>query len=346
MDCSSSRFVIHGLAVELTLSVPALEHTVGQMLKVFEDPIWPPRIVPVAGSVREYELGEIERRLSSRARRIDLPHQMVELYQDGGLFWVVDDRFGLIELNPLKSQFRAWILPDRRADDLTCVQNAILWPLAQMLRLRGLHLVPAVSVARDGWGVLLLTRCSLEQELAALVESGYQIIGQHWTALREESGQVSLLHLPIPLERSFRLRSSHDPNFPRDRWVDLNQQYATARGHHAFCETVLLVTSGRGRQARIKGLSLAQAGEALRADWPIFEPSPRKHTSGLIQSLLQSCRVGELRLSEDGRQTSRAIDALQPMVSILKRKWPRASVAAPVIRRPTDFIPAKTVLAS
>src|SRR5581483_10770081 len=105
-------------------------------------------------------------------------------------------RWGLSELNLLKGQFRSWVLPHPSIEPYRVFEMAVLWPLAQLLRAKGLHLLPGISVARSGWGMLLISPFSIELELSALVRAGFKVIGQHWTILREEDNRVAMLHLP------------------------------------------------------------------------------------------------------------------------------------------------------
>lgn len=321
MDRSPHRFTIHGLAVELSVQIPRLDRAIQRMLGGFEDSHWPVGFVPTTGTVRPYDAAEVSRHLSADATPVHLPNLPMDLYEDAERFWLVDDRWGMVELNLLKNHFRAWILPRQRVDDLTCVENAILWPLAQLLRARGLHLLPAVSVARDGWGVLLVTPFALERELRLLVESGYQVVGQHWTALREEGDRISLLHLPGPLRRGFQPYRGAGA----DEWVDLHYEYAGAQRHHAFCETVLLVAPIRRPHMRLIPLDEMGAVQALRHDWPILELHPHQRRTGQMAScLVQCCRFAQLELSRDPRAFARLLDALRPMNSGLLPGAPRA----------------------
>src|SRR5205807_190267 len=104
-----------------------------------------------------------------------------------------DERWGMARVDLDAGVWQSWILPRPQLDALRCAEMSILWPLAQITRLKGLHLIPAASVTKDGWGALILTPARIEPELSALTGAGWRIIGQRWTALREEDGKVSLL---------------------------------------------------------------------------------------------------------------------------------------------------------
>ena len=90
------------------------------------------------------------RHLSPTAKPVAAMGSTMELYEEGERFWLIDDRWGLTEMNLLKGQFQSWILPRPAIDPGMIVQDAVLWPLAQLLRGKGLSLVPGISVAA-GW---------------------------------------------------------------------------------------------------------------------------------------------------------------------------------------------------
>ncbi len=322
-DDNPIRLVVHGLAVELSLAIGDLHAPLHRLFAGFEDPVWPPGILSTTGQIRPYDQSEVARHLSRDAIALHAPGDATELFGDGERFWRIDDRWGITELNLLKGQFRAWLLPQRRVDDLACLEMAVLWPLAQILRSRGLYLMPAVSVARDGWGVLLLTSHGIEPELRALAEAGYQIIGQRWTALREESNRISLLHLPGPLERSIHPHLPTASATPPERWVDLTHEYVDVPRHHAFCDVVLLAAPGRRSHARILPLSESAATHALRRDWPMTELHPLRRTAQMPTRLQRFCDVDELHLSRRPDDFATLLDSLRPLASPLMPGAPR-----------------------
>src|SRR4051794_22381010 len=166
----------------------------------------------------------------------------------------------MAEITLLRAPWRSWVLPAPRIDPHACAELAVLWPLAQLLRGRGVHLVPAASVARDGWGALILSPFSVEPELTALVRAGWQIIGQRWTAVRDERAEreegdgLTLLHLPGWVERDLEPRVRF-PRLPFGRrrdgayeaaggpalsaFADLAAEHPAARGHQAACGAVV-----------------------------------------------------------------------------------------------------------
>jgi len=65
-------------------------------------------------------------------------------YEEDERFWLVDDR-GHRWMNLLKAPGEAGSAQPQ-LDTVRCVQISILWPMAQLLRARGLYLVPAAAV--------------------------------------------------------------------------------------------------------------------------------------------------------------------------------------------------------
>jgi hypothetical protein len=180
---------------------------------------------------------------------------------------------------------------------------AITWPLAQLLRARGVHLLPAVSVVRDGWAVLIICPFTLEAELVAMIRAGYKIIGQRWTAVREEDGRLALLHLPGMVERSFvpRLRSVSGAESDA-AWADLSHEYLGSWQNHAFCDAVLVADGGRRNCAAIRDVDPETSLELLRRAWPIQELHPQRRHGQLPLKLAQHARVCEVRLSRSPRE--------------------------------------------
>src|SRR5262249_54224378 len=160
----------------------------------------------------------------------------MELYEEGERFWLIDDRWGLTEMNLLKGQFHSWILPHPSIEPGAVVQDAVIWPLAQLLRVKGLSLAPAMSIVRDGWGMLILSHFNIEPELSLLVRNGYKVIGQQWTALREEDGRVAMLQMPGEVQRlpAPQLRAGSIEQ--TSAWIDLTAETPGCAQNHAFCD--------------------------------------------------------------------------------------------------------------
>jgi hypothetical protein len=301
-DSTRSKFTLHGPAIEIACDVPAIAGQICSLFEPFAVSGWPRGLVPTTGIVRPYIQSEVLRYLSPKARPVASTSDLVEIFQDGERFWLVDDRWGMVEVNMLRGQFRSWILENPRLDPVRCAEMAILWPLAQLLRAKGLYLVPSVSVVRDGWAAMILCPFTFEAEIISLIRAGYKVIGQRWTAVREEDGRLALLHVPGAIERSFipRLRSSNSPP-AESAWVDLSSEYIGSWQNHAFCDAILVAGSGRRDKAYIRDIDPSQSLDMLRRAWPIAELHPNGRQGQLPLKLAQHTRVCELQLSRSPR---------------------------------------------
>jgi hypothetical protein len=301
-DPNRSKFALHGSAIEIACEVSEMAPQLKRLFEPFAVQRWPEGFVPTVGIIRPYTQSEVLRHLSPTARpAAGVSAEVMEVYEDGDRFWLVDDRWGMAEINLIRGQFRSWIVPNCRLDAVRIAETAILWPMAQLLRAKGLYLLPSVSVVRDGWAVMIICPFTLEAELVAMIRAGYKVIGQRWTCLREEEGRLALLHLPGVVERSFvpRLRAaSTEGSGASDRaWVDLSNEYLGSWQNHAFCDAVLIADGGRRGTARLRDVAPDAALETLRHAWPLVELHPQRRHSHLPTKLAQHARVCELQLS-------------------------------------------------
>jgi hypothetical protein len=217
----------------------------------------------------------------------------------------------MVEVNFLRGSWRSWVLPRPQLDPVRVAEMAVLWPAAQLLRPRGLYLLPAASAVRNGWAFLLLCPFGLEPELTALARAGYKIIGQRWTAVREEEGRLALLHLPGVVERGLTTRVRDASGEPGARWVDLNGQFLGSTQNHAFCDAVLVADAGRRAQTALTELNPNDALHLLRQAWPIVELHPHRRHSPLPLKLSQQCRCAEVQLSRTAGELLPLLDSFR-----------------------------------
>jgi hypothetical protein len=289
------KYSLHGSAVEVACEVPSLNIAIDRALGEFTTPEWPDGFTPTLGSIRRYDQTVVLRNLSPNAASIGSESGM-ELYCEGERFWLIDDRWGLTEINLLKGQWQSWILPEPMIDAAEIVERAVLWPLSQLLRSKGVYLLPAASVSRAGWGMLILSPFGLEPELQALMRASYHVVGQRWTCLREEDGQIAMLHMPAPLQITSQSRAiGAAPT--TSRWVDVTAEKCGAMQHHAFCDAVVIVEPGRRPTSRFRPLPRANAVSALKKAWPIEELHPQRRLGQMHSKLAQLCQCAELQLS-------------------------------------------------
>jgi hypothetical protein len=308
------RYALHGHAVELVCQIPSLRPEIQRVLGPFAVPGWPDGFSPTFGAVMPFDADAVQRAVSPAATHFAPPDELIELYRDQDRFWVIDDRWGMAELNLSKRQWRSWVLPRPGVDPQHCVELGVLWPLAQLLRGRGLHLVPAVSVARPTsrglWGCLIFCPFGIEPELSLLLNDGYKLIGQRWTALREEDGRIAMLSVPgwVQRESAPHQRALGQP--PPWQRVDLNLEHPLSAQNHAFCDAVLVATPGRRTDAALRAVTGAAAIGLLRRSWPMIDLQPERASLQLPPKLARTAWSGELELSRRPRQLLRLLDEL------------------------------------
>ncbi len=306
------RFELYGMAIEIHCAIPELEPEVRRVLGGFRVATPPSRgQQPSLGFIRPYDEADVLRRLSPRARRVHLANAPTELYEDGERFWMIDDRWGMVEINLLKSQWRAWLLPQTRVDGIRRAEMAILWPLAQLLRAKGLYLLPAASVVRNGFGILVFSPLGLAPELTALVRAGCRVVGQRWTALRERDGQIEMLHLPGMLERPLSPRMRLATSDLSPTWIDLAREHCGCEVAQSPCDGVFVIARGRRPTAHLRQLN-DEAQSAVRGGWPIEELHPLRRHGQLPAKLAARCACYEVALSRDADDLLRLMSALPP----------------------------------
>lgn len=313
------RYAIHGLAVELDISVPLVNEQVETWYWPFEADVFPDCVTPTTGVVRRYSAPEVARHLSPTAVPVANPGQLLELYQEGERFWLVDDRWGLCEINVLKGTFRSWVLPKPTLDGVRVAEMAVMWPIAQLLRSKGLYLLPATSAVRSGSGVIILSPFNLEGELRALIHAGYNIIGQRWTGVREEGGRIDLLQMPGQIEREWSPRIRDASAGSISRWVDLTSEFCGISQPHAFCDTVLIVEPSRRPTASVTEVSGQRATDAMKRAWPMVELFPYRKQGQLPMKLKWGTRCWQVQLSRNPKDLLVMLDSIRqaPVVPML-----------------------------
>lgn len=309
------RLNVHGLAAELRCTLPGIRQMTADLFAPLIVDEWPEGFQPVEGSVEAYDADVVARHISPQAERVATFGDHAELWRDGERCWLIDDAWGLCEINLLKRSWRCWMLPGTDLDPVRGVEQAILWPMSQVLMARGLSLLPAASVVHRGRGVLVLSPFSLEPELSALLDAGHGLIGQRWTACREEDSRPVLLQMPGRVERSPipQLRSkaravmSIEPM--RNEWVDLAATSST-NCRYAWCDAVFLVEPGRRAAAKITPLSGASATASVRRAWPMPDVGHMNRQGQLATRLAQACGVFQVELSRDPKALLRLLDQL------------------------------------
>ena len=306
------RFAMHGLIVDLLCEVPVLNRPIDFTVGDFAVDDWPDGFSPTTGIIRQYDQDAVMRHLSPTARALSNSGDLRDIYEEGSRYWLVDDRWGLVELNLVKNHFHAWVLPDTMHDAYQVVQDAVLWPMAQLLRGRGLHLVPAASVTRNGWGMLIISHCNIEAELQALMHAGFRIVGQQWTALREEDGRVAMLHLPGMVEHLPPPQLRGTGVFDQAaQWLDVTGELPGASQHHSFCDAVMVIEAGRRALPSLRPVNKSAASGMLRQNWPIAELHPQHRGSMIAGRLASQCSVFSATLSRRPEDLLKQLDLMR-----------------------------------
>lgn len=302
------RLSVHGHAVQIDCEVAAMNWPAHHALGEFATPDWPDGFTPVPGSIQPYDESVVMRHLSPDASAIATGDELTELYGHGERFWLVDDRWGLCEINFLKGEWRSWIVPDARLSGVAMTDSAVLWPLAQLLQNKGLTLLPAVSICRGGFGAMIISPFGVEPELSALIGSGWRIIGQRWTALREDEGRIAMLHMPGAVERSSGARQRNGSIEPVNGLIDLTAKNADANQHHAFCDAVIVVDAARRGSVSVKPMKGSNVVANLRRAWPIFELRSQPRIEQMPARLAAECSIYEAQFSRRADDFVMAMD--------------------------------------
>ncbi|MBA3273461.1 MAG: hypothetical protein H0T11_06265 [Chthoniobacterales bacterium] len=352
------RFALYGVAVELTVELPELSTTIEQLLGDFAVERLPLGLTPLRGTVRPFETRDVLRRLPSNARRVmfappgmaDRLTDPPEIFQDGERFWIVDERWGMTEIDLLKGRWTSWILTDAQLAPRQCVEAAVHWPLAQLLRGRGLHLLPAASVARAGLDAMIFSPFNVGPELAALIRAGFRLIGQRWTVVRDVPPDINGLsgikrpiemcrmpgwvEEPKALSSPFRTKPRAETGF-----VDLAMEHCGATKARSACNTVIIVQPTRRLTAH---LQLVPAGplslQSLRADWPIAELHPTRARGQLMSSMARRCAVYNMTLSRNPNDFPDLLSGIAPSarsaitVKLHRPALPAITPSHPILR--------------
>jgi hypothetical protein len=313
-ECTAARKLsIHGLAVEIDCQVSGLNPTIGRLLGSFDAGEFPARSPVSRGSVVPYLGTEVARRLPSSAVPLHAPGDLTEIYVQDERAWVFDERWGMSEINHLKAQWKSWIVPQPRLDTVRLTELSVLRPLAMLLKNRGLHLLPAAAAARDGFALLAISPFGLERELAALLDARYRIIGQRWTALREDEGRLTLLGMPgVVQQRPAGIGMKGD-------WIDLTASNPLSTQQQAVCSAVMIIDAGRRSRATMSPWSPADAATVLRLAWPLPELHPNRRRAALASRIAQICPCHRVRLSHEPREWLSLLESLRSAATPLRK---------------------------
>src|SRR5690606_38016225 len=141
---------VHGHAVELRCSLPGLRQVIADLFGELADADWPAGVVPVNGLIGAYDAEIVARQISPQAECVNRFGDGAELWRDSERVWLIDESWGICEINLLKSSWKSWMLAEADAEPMRAIENAILWPMAQILATRSLAIIPAPSLVHRG----------------------------------------------------------------------------------------------------------------------------------------------------------------------------------------------------
>lgn len=309
---SVRRLLLFGHAVELHCHVPALEPTVGRLLGSFAggDDSSDRTASSLRGSIQPYAGEVIARRLPANAASRHEPGELTEMYVQDERSWVIDERWGMSEINLMKREWTSWVLPAPKLDPVRISEAAILRPMALLLQNKGLHLIPAAAVSREHMTALILSPLGLERELRALLDARYRVIGQRWTAAREEGDRVQLLAMPGMVPQ----RPSRSGGVVE--WVDLTATNPLSVQPSAPCSHVLVIDAARRPRLAVRSWAREDAAMVLRFAWPLPELHPQRRTSQLVPRLAQRCECLGLQLSHDPADLVSTLESLRAAITL------------------------------
>lgn len=266
-----------GVGINLRLAEPATRAIAGDVLKSLS-PVVHGRSATITGAILPYDAGEVARRVSSDAKLLQSGDsgfdQGAEVFAmpDGSRFWWINELWGLCEIDLIKRRFISFVLDRPRLGGIELMESAVYVPLSHLLQPHGVHLIPAVSLAQRGRGVLVLTPFALDNAIRAMADFGVGVLGQRWTCVARDpqSGQWQLRYVP---------GRTLCPVSPARRTVgdaaSLGLRYDASsplmRRQPASCELVLSLDLMRGKSTSAKPVPKLEAGNLLRERWPISD---------------------------------------------------------------------------
>ena len=296
-------FSLHGLPIEIDCASDALDPSIGRLLGCFAGSGFDDASAVTRGSIVPYVGSEVARRVPADATPLHGSGDLTELYVQEARAWMFDERWGMSEINLLKGQWKSWVLPQPRLDPIRVTEMAVLRPLAMLLKNRGIHLLPAAAAVRDQFAVLAISPFGLERELSALLASRYRIIGQRWTALSEENGQLQLLGMPGVVQQRSAAGTAE--------WIDLTATNPLAAQPRAVCSAVLIIDAGRRPRASITPWSVEDASTVLRLAWPLPELHPSRRRVQFAPRVAQLCSCYRVQLSHEPREWLSLLESLR-----------------------------------
>ena len=251
---------------------------------------------PVLGKLSAFDGSSILRRLpttashAGRVGRRTPTGGIADVYRDAEQFWIVDDEWGMAEIDLVRARWSAWLLPGA-IERGEWTDAAVYWPLAQLLRSRRVWLFPAAVVSQGGRTTLIVGSYDLGPELSLLHTRGYAVLSRRWTTL-VEGPDGKIVCRPWAGDGRTRRAAPRRPGSTAP--VPAGEfEFDTA------IDAVLVIRPGRRVVGDILALSRDAAAMALRQAWSIEELHPRGRAPMLPAVLSRHCRCATGHLSRD-----------------------------------------------
>ncbi len=322
-----NSFALHGVELHVENACAVLREHLDFLLRPFASRPSARVGNAIGVEIAPFDLAQVTRCLSRLGPSRRHSDSLTEIYSAADAHVIVDDRWGVCEVDLLRHRCKSWLLPRPTLDAVQLADAALLHPLALLLRLRGIELIPALTIERAGWGALILNPYPIAAEIARLLRAGYRIIGQRWSILEPRGGRTILKHLPGCVESA---QSRGRSIGRRPIWTDLTADNPWASSDAAWCDAVLAISPGRRVRARGRVVPAIDAPAALRRTWPSPElPASRPRLNHPAAALARDCLCLSLELS-------RSEDDFLDLVEFARRRSaakPQVSIAT-ALRRP------------
>jgi hypothetical protein len=314
-----SLFSVYGATAAVCNWCPELHESI----QIFLRPFVQRRNQPVGrescGQIRRFDLAEVTRSLADAGESQRRCDPLVSIYSHNEQHWILDDRWGVCEIDLLRHRWRSWVLPQTLLDPMQLAEAAVLQPMAHLLRLSGVELIPAVALERSGWATLIIAPYPIPTQISRAVRAGYRVIGQRWVALVRRTDRVVLRHLPGAMEAPAGGGKSIGR---RLQWIDITANNPWATAQTAWCDAVAVISPGRCSRSRARILLPAEVQSHIRHAWPVstlgFDKPSLRHTASILS---RRCLCVSMQLSRHEDEFLNLIESMR------KRTAPKVEVS-------------------
>ena len=334
---SIQAFDIHGVHVRVETENSALTAGVAELLQQF------PRVAPVdaralvltyRGGARKpdflaRELAPCRGELlfsSSWDNAYDLARLLgirLEIYrQDGQLLWDYHEN-GCLRLDKSRGMLEGYLAESIDLHPMPLTSFFFLLPLSELLASRGLHMIHAAALEREGRGVLIpgVSGSGKSTSCVSLMRAGYRCLSDDKPFLRSNGNGIELLAFPESIDVTDRTVSF----FPELRVApsqDLKAGYRKKQFRadaiypdsttNAVRPALILFPqiSGESR-SRLEKLSKIRALEAiLPHGLLVLDAETSGHQFDLLARLIESAECYRLSFGRDVLELPSLVDAL------------------------------------